>query len=448
MAHRKSADARAPSLRGRACRATKRTALAAALLALPVLHAQADVVSNFHGIASTTINAANPAGVPLTPQEARTILATDIAVVHVAMYDAIVAIEGGYEPFAAIPTSPTAGASIEAAAATAACGTLQGMFPNRSAQYAAACASYLTGIADGDAKAKGIAIGIEVAQQVLAATSNDGRSANVVYASTGRPGDFDPFPTGSTPIATFMPFMTPLALETVAQFRAEGPPALDSATYAADFEEVKALGREGGALLTDEQKDIARFHTEAPPRFQARNYGRFLSDGLTPLENARLMGMLWVSVADATLACFESKYHYRFWRPRAAIQRADEDGNPATLADAGWQPFVATPNHPEYPAAHGCAAGALTEALREFFGTKKLDFEFDSMVTSTVHHFPSTDDFVKESMDARIYGGMHYRTSTVHGKVLGTKVAKWVTKHYFRPVVDPGICAKEKKCRG
>jgi len=148
------------------------------------------------------------------------------------------------------------------------------------------------------------------------------------------------------------------------------------------------------------------------------------------------MAMLWVAQADVGVGCFESKYVYEFWRPQSAIPLADTDGNPATIADPSWTPVVPTPNHPEYPAAHACVAGAMAEVLRSFFGAKKIDFTFTSTVTGTQHEFDSTDAMVRELQVARIYGGMHFRTSTVHGKVLGTKVGKWVATRYFRPVAN------------
>jgi hypothetical protein len=134
---------------------------------------------------------------------------------------------------------------------------------------------------------------------------------------------------------------------------------------------------------------------------------------------------------------FESKYHYRFWRPRTAIPRADEDGNPETNADPGWAPVVPTPNHPEYPAAHTCSEGSLAEALHQFYGTKKIHFILDSGVAGLlhpVHEFTSTDQMVREVADARVFGGMHYRNSTAEGARLGRRTAEWIGGRFFRRV--------------
>jgi VCPO second helical-bundle domain len=395
--------------------------------------ASANVVAQWNAIAADTITP--PPGViypAVTPEEQRPSFSTDLATVHVAIYDAVNAITGGYEVFAITPRSPTAGASPEAAAGAAACRVLQGLFPNRAAQYATPCLPYQASSQGDEASQKGIAVGIEVANGVLALRANDGRSINIVYVPGSEPGDF----RGVNPVNTFGPYVRPFTLTSAAQFRADGPPALGSATYAADFNEVKRLGAAGSVVRTPEQEEIARFHTEAPPRFWPRNLRSFASDDQSIIENARLMAMLWVAQADVGVGCFESKYVYEFWRPQSAIPLADTDGNPATIADPSWTPVVPTPNHPEYPAAHACVAGAMAEVLRSFFGTKKIEFTFTSTVTGTQHEFDSTDAMVSELQVARIYGGMHFRTSTVHGKVLGTKVGKWVSTRYFRPVAN------------
>jgi hypothetical protein len=414
-----------------ASRVLKGAVWLASLMALTPLHSQADVVTYFDEIATNTINAA-ASPTDTTPEEKRPVYFADLATVHVAIYDAVNAIVGGYESYHVTPSSPTSGASVDAAASAAACKVLHGLFPNRGTQYASACAIYLGSIPDGGAKTKGIAVGEEVALKILALRANDGRSTNVIYVPGSDPGDFRP--VALPPVNIFLPFMAPFATKSASQFRAEGPPELDTKTYAKDFNEVKALGVAGGAALTIEQRDIARFYTEPPPQFWPRNLRGFAKSSQSVADNARLMAILWVVQADALITCFESKYHYDFWRPRSAIPLADTDGNPATVADPGWTPFVPTPNHPEYPAAHACNGGAVAEVLRQFFGNKKIAFDFDSTVTNTVHHFESTDELVKEEQVARIYGGMHFRTSTVDGKVLGMKVAKWVTKNYFQPI--------------
>jgi len=394
--------------------------------------APADVIADFNVVGARTINAPAAAYPAVTPEEKRAVLGHDLATMHAAMYDAVVAIAGGYEPFAVVPVSPSVGASQEAAAAAAACTVLAGLFPNRAPEYAADCAPYAAGSGTG-AVAMGITLGIEVGEKMLAERADDGRSTIVAYTPSPGLGRFEPFPAGSSPALFFAPAMRPFTLTSAMQFRADGPPDLTSASYAYAFNEVKVLGAAGGAALSAEQQDIARFHTENPNVFTPRNMRVFLNQP-TVLDNARLAAMFWVAYADSTLGCFDSKYHYASWRPRAAIPAADGDGNPATTADPGWAPFVNTPNHPEYPAAHACFGGVTTEILKAFFKTPRVSFTWTSTVTGTSHEYPSVYAMLSEIKLARIYGGMHFRFSSDDGATLGRRTGRWVVKNYFRPI--------------
>jgi len=386
-----------------------------------------NVVAYWNLIASDTINA--PASASGTPEEQRPILQVDLATVHVAIYDAVNAIAGTHKVFIAAPTISATGASQEAATAAAAVGVLKGLFPSRSALYQAAYDAFIAALPAGDATTRGIAVGTEVAAGVLASRANDGRSTAVSYTPGTAPGNF----RGMNPIGNFNRFVKPFALTSLAQFRTPAPPALDSAAYAADFNETKAFGATTSSVRTATQEEAARFHTEAPPRFISRNLRAFAMADRSVAYNARLMAAIWVAQADGGNACFESKYFYERWRPTSAITLADTDGNADTTVDATWTPVVATPNHPEYPAAHACTAGALAAVLREFFGTNQISYSFSSTVTSSVHAFNTPDDMVTEMQAARIYGGMHFRTSNVQGGVLTTKVGEWVARNYFRP---------------
>ncbi len=160
-------------------------------------------------------------------------------------------------------------------------------------------------------------------------------------------------------------------------------------------------------LRSADRLSIARFHTEPPEGLSwARNLRQFATASASLPDNARLLAMLSVAFRDAGNGCFESKYQYNFWCPLSAIPLADTDGNPATEPDLLWTPVVVpTPNHPEYPAAHGCASGAVMEAVRSFYETKNVSFDFNSMATGTTHHFDLTDDLVHEIRDARVWGG-------------------------------------------
>lgn len=387
-----------------------------------------NVVSIWHEIAINTINVpASPTGA--TPEER--VGGPDIATVQLAVYDAAIAIAGTHKPFAITPTTPAAGASMEAAVIEAAYRVLKGLFPSRGAQYEAAYAAGLAGIADGDAKTRAIAIGAEVASGILALRANDGRSVALApYVAGSAPGDF----RGANPVNRQQPYIRPFTLRSADQFRPEPPPALTSDLYARDLNESKAYGGAVSALRTPAQLDLARFHTESPAIAPYRNQRRFATVNIELADNARLLAQMSVALADAVIGCFDAKYHYNFWRPQSAVPLAATDGNPATDADAGWTPVVPTPNHPEYPAAHGCATTATAETLRQFYGTKKLAFDWDSTVASVAdktRHYESTDDLLRDVIDARVYGGMHYRNSGEAGVQLGRKTAQWVARYHF-----------------
>ena len=389
-----------------------------------------NVVSIWHEIAINTINVpASPTGA--TPEER--VGGPDIATVQLAVYDAAIAIAGTHKPFAITPTTPAAGASMEAAVIEAAYPVLKGLFPSRGAQYEAAYSAGLAGIADGDAKSRAIAIGAEVASGILALRANDGRSVALApYVAGNAPGDF----RGVNPVNRVGALIRPFTLRSADQFRPEPPPALTSDLYARDLNEVKAYGGAVSALRTPAQLDLARFHTESPAVAPYRNQRRFATVNTELADNARLLAQISVAFADTMIGCFDAKYHYNFWRPQSAIPLAATDGNPATDADAGWTPVVPTPNHPEYPAAHGCATTATAETLRQFYGTKKLAFDWDTTVASVVQrtlHYESTDDLLRDVIDARIYGGMHYRNSGEAGVQLGRKTAQWVARYHFEP---------------
>ena len=389
-----------------------------------------NVVSIWHEIAINTINVpASPTGA--TPEER--VGGPDIATVQLAVYDAAIAIAGTHKPFAITPTTPAAGASMEAAVIEAAYRVLKGLFPSRGAQYEAAYSAGLAGIADGDAKSRAIAIGAEVASGILALRANDGRSVALApYVAGNAPGDF----RGVNPVNRVGALIRPFTLRSADQFRPEPPPALTSDLYARDLNEVKAYGGAVSALRTPAQLDLARFHTESPAVAPYRNQRRFATVNTELADNARLLAQISVAFADTMIGCFDAKYHYNFWRPQSAIPLAATDGNPATDADAGWTPVVPTPNHPEYPAAHGCATTATAETLRQFYGTKKLAFDWDTTVASVVQktlHYESTDDLLRDVIDARIYGGMHYRNSGEAGVQLGRKTAQWVARYHFEP---------------
>jgi hypothetical protein len=394
----------------------------------------ADVIADFNAVAARTATpaVAYPA---VTAEERRTVSFVDLATVHLAMYDAVVAIDGEYEPYAVVPTSPTQDASASAAAAAAACTVLQGLFPNRAPEYQADCAPYQRGASTEPATVLGVALGIEVGEKTLAERVDDGRDTAQNYVATGAVGAFVPAAPGN-PVWYFAKYMRPFTLVAPSQFRAGGPPELTSPSYAEAFDEVKKSGRAGGAELSPAQLDSARFHTENPNLFWPRAVRVFL-DQPRLVDNARLGALLNVAIGDAILGCFDSKYHYNAWRPRTAIPAADADGNAATGADAGWTPLAPSPNHPEYPSGHSCIAGAVGEVVKRYHGTPSVPFAWTSTVTGTTHAYDSVQAMVREIKTARVHGGMHFRFSNDDGAALGARTAYWVTRHYFRPLGTP-----------
>jgi hypothetical protein len=366
-----------------------------------------------------------------------------MGIVHAAIYDAAVAIEGGYQPYAIALAAPP-DTSPKAAIATAAYYTLVGLQPALSLTSAQQAildghyANYLAGIPDGTSKMNGIAVGKQVAAAILALRANDGRDANPTLADLNPPpsgpGVWQPNPTG-TVLGLRLPGIRPLALKSASQFRPDGPNSLTSAEYTEDFNQVKDLGRIDSTLRTAVQTTQALFWTDHDLRMWNDGMLRLAAArGLDLAQTARMLAMAHVSGGDAMIAGFEAKYHYWFWRPYQAIQLADTDGNPDTAPDPTWQPLRPTPNHPEYPAAHAFHSSAVAKALATFFGTDRVAFSLDSRVTGTTREYNSFHDAVKDVQLARTLAGFHFRNSTLEGSSLGRIVALYVADHYFQPV--------------
>jgi len=367
-----------------------------------------------------------------------------MGIVHVAIYDAAVAVEGGFRPYAATPSAP-ARTSPEAAIATAAYDTLTGLQPQLGANQATLDGdhtAYMSGIPDGTSKSAGIAIGAKVARAVLALRVNDGRGCSTTLTDLGQPapapGVWQP---GSGPaLGLCLPGMRPLALTSASQFRPDGPDGLRSRAYAANFDQVKDLGRLDSASRTPEQTNQALFWTDHDLRQWNDGMLRLASARhLGLVRTARMLALAHVAGGDAMIACFDAKYHYWFWRPYQAIPLADTDDNPDTAADTTWQPLGATPNFPEYPSAHACHSTAVVEALDGFFGGDKVRLTLTSRApglpnAARVRTYRRLHDVVKDVDWARVLVGFHFRNSDLEGSTLGRKVGRYVADHYFQPV--------------
>jgi len=396
--------------------------------------ASANAVTQWNAIASTVI-----VSYALRPPSAALV---DMAYVQAAVYDAVNAIDGRYSVYAAQPTTVAAGGSPDAAVASAAYTVLLVLYPGLSAAQKASLdaeyASALAAIPDGSAKTIGIAVGSEVATAFMASRAGDGRNANVPYTFQSGPGQYQRTPPAfANPLTPWVAKLRPFAMSDPSQFRADPPPALLSDEWADDYNETKAFGALVGSARTQEQTDIGLFYQEHPAAQLFRNVRLFASgQALTVADAARLFAQVQIGAADALIACWDSKYYYNFWRPVTAIRAGDTDGNPATDPDPSWLPLVPTPSHPEYPAAHGCVTTAFADTIADFMGTKDVTITLTSLTSPNrpAHTFFRTDDLIHEIIDARIYGGMHFRTSCHRGVVIGHKVAHWVSKHYFQPV--------------
>jgi hypothetical protein len=388
--------------------------------------ARADAVTDWNAIGVTTLllTPKGPAGY------------VDLAYMHIAVYDAVNAIDGRYSVFAVSPTSVPARASKEAAAIAAAYNVLLALYPAQQAVLDANYAASLAAIPDSQAKTDGIAVGTEVATLFLNSRAGDGRNAAITYTPGSGPGSWIPTPPAFLPPLTpWLGQMRPFAMETSSQFRGDGPPALTSDQYTEDFNEVKSLGDINSTTRTAEQREIGLFYTDPGPAQTGRAFRQVAHDYQMNLaDDARLFAMLYVAVADSAIASFETKYHFGFWRPVTAVRAADTDGNPNTVVDPNWTPLVTTPNFPDYVSTHATTWGGFSETLRQFFGTKKVNLTMTSVVTGTTHSFTSTDDINKEIIDARVYAGIHFRTADVQGVAMGKKIGRYVAKNYFQPV--------------
>ena len=371
----------------------------------------------------------------LTPAEGHVIF----AYVAIAEYDAVMAIHEDYRPFAVRADAPR-GASAEAAVAAAAHAILVHYLPAQVAGILdPAYVTSLASIPTGQAKTDGVAVGERVAAALIAQRANDGFRASYAYTPPNPPIPGAWLPTASTPpIGTYLGHMRPFALESADQFRPDGPPALGSKRWAADFNEVKDVGSSTSTTRTAAQTVAARFWAE-PPVQQARgSFRRFILDHhLDVVQASRFNAMVSVVYADALIACFDAKYHFAFWRPITAVRAGDTDGNAATVGDPSWPPLLAaTPNHPEYPSAHSCITPAGGRVIARFLGTKQIDFTVPSLTGLGDRHFSTVKELSDDVSNGRIWGGIHYRSSVRDGAVIAKKTANYVLARYFKRAGD------------
>jgi hypothetical protein len=363
-----------------------------------------------------------------------------MAYVNGAVYDAVTSIEGGYGPLVG-RLEVTPGASVNAAIAAAAHDTL--------VHYLGPSDLLDCYLSISDNQASGAAVGAAAAQQMITARLNDGRMTPFGTTSgavqPGAPGVWQPTPPAFAPPQTpWVAGVTPFVDTQHRQFLPPPPPSLGSALWARDYNEIKIWGRATGSPRTAEQSDVARFWTTNT----VRQYNTGFRDaatqhGLNVLETTRLIAEGSVVAADVGIACMHAKFTYWFWRPVTAINPAArgtpvaDDGNSRTQEEVGWTPLVVTPNHPEYPAAHGCVTSAMAEVFSDFFDTNDIDLTLTSTIASPIfgstRHFATAADLRTEILYARLWGGLHYRNSSEEGIKLGRKVAHFDLTHAFAP---------------
>ena len=407
--------------------------------------AQANEVTHWNQIATSTLVA-----FPLPAGGTAPAFQINMAMTQGAVYDALNAIEPRYQPYLLEERFP--GASKEAAAATAAYTVLSNIvstvpesipFPNRQQLLDTLATEYtnsLAGIPDGPPKDAGIGAGNAAVGVMIAARQGDGRFGPSPWVPNYEPGHWQPLldPITHQPqldptawVANVRPFL----IQSPSQFRTDGPNALTSTAYTEDFNEVKALGRVDSTTRTPEQTHIAIFWQQIPPwNAVARNLIADPQYAVDIIDSALLFAMMNLSTADAAINAWNDKYYWDFWRPWAAIQRADEDGNPDTEPDPSWTALLTAP-YPENPSGACSFSGAHLEVLRRFFGTDKIRFGVtSSRFPGETRYFDRFSEALKEIIDARIWAGLHFRTADVQGKILVRKVVHYMAKHYFQPL--------------
>ena len=377
-------------------------------------------------------NGATPPGLGQAPP----LIGLQLAIVHAAIYDAVNAIDGTHEPYLD-PIHAPPGASEAAAAATAGHDVLVGLVPATLPQVTASLDTLygisLGKIPDGQAKTDGIAVGAAAAAAMLANRVGDGRAnTSRTFPIGTESGEWRPVPPLNANVFSWVGDVRPFSLDRTSRLRTEGPPALDSAQYAIEFNEVKAIGAQTGSTRTAAQNELANFIVANPVVLTHRMFRELaVSKHLSTAEQARLFAMGTMSTADAFIACWDNKNFHHFWRPQTAIREAADDGNPATEPDAGWLSLFPTPGYPDSPSGYNCIAAAMMHSAIEFFGTDFVSFD---LVGPTTRHYDRFTDYVRDAIDGRILTGFHFRHADVQAAWIGKKAAQWVAKHEFGAV--------------
>jgi hypothetical protein len=393
------------------------------LIAAP---ARADTVTDWNGYAVTALGA--------TAGQTPPVSVLHLAMMHGAVYDAVNAIDRRYEPYLAAPRARW-WYSKDAAAATAAYRVLLALLPTQQPALDTLYAASLASVPSGRAKEGGIAVGETAAATMLAARANDGRFGAFRFPVGTAPGQWRPTPPAfvNDPNA-WVGQVKPFLIRSPDQFNSRGPNALTSRKYVKEFNEVKSLGSLGSSVRTADQTDAARFWAGGFAPWIVAVHQLSVTSGQGIADNARLFAMLYLTGADAGIACWDDKARWLFWRPITAIREAGTDGNPATEPDAAWVSLIPAPPYPDHPSGLMCFSAAFGRTLRDFFGTDNIAFSVTSVNSGTTRSYTSFSHAVKEGIDARVWSGIHFRTADEDGARIGKQVARYSAKHYFHPM--------------
>jgi hypothetical protein len=364
--------------------------------------------------------------------------------VQAAVYDAVMKISHRYELYHNF-SARTEDASLEAAVIAASYNTLVFYLGDRGGVLKAEYDASIAALPVGKKTTRGIAVGAAAAADIEKLRTGDGRNAPISDACPTAtvpptPGAWicAPSPSIQFEVVPWIAAMKPFLLRSHSQFRAPAPPALNSALYAADVSEVKAYGEVNSTVRTPTQTAIAFFwNANAILQYNQTLRGVALQHNMDLVDTVRLLAIGSLVSADAGIACFDSKYHYLYWRPVTAIRA---DGN---SADTNWTPLLATPQHPEYPSAHGCLTSAVAGLLVKVLGTTNLNVtipgaENGAVTLSTTRTYATVQELDAELVNARVWIGYHYRNSVLAGDTIGHSVASWVMRRYFQPADDEG----------
>jgi hypothetical protein len=366
----------------------------------------------------------------------------NMAITQTAVFDAINTITGTYKNYHFTGTAPTI-VSAEAAAASAAHQVLVNLYPGQKSYFDNALTASLAEITDGTAEDNGVTFGRTVADAILTFRSGDGSSNTITYTPGTNPGQWQPTAPGFAP--ALLPQwgeVTPFALTSGDQFRPDGTPALNSAKYTTEFNQVKDLGSKNSTTRTTEQTQIAKFWANGYGTFTPPGHWNQIAQnvaatkGNSLVDNARLFALLDISLADAGIATWDAKYYYNFWRPITAIQNADSDGNADTIADTNWTPLLTTPPFPEYVSGHSTFSGAAETILTGLLGNN-VSFTTNSLETPGVYRtFSNFTNAANEAGISRIYGGIHFNSGELEGLATGRSVGNYVLENLLAPIID------------